>query len=255
MKTSVLAGACAAILLAASAASVQAQPAPDAPGGMGMGGMGPGQMMRATTLNISAFGEVKLAPDMATISLGVQSVAPTAADAMAQNARHMSQVVGALRKAGIDGKDIQTSGLNLNAQYDYEQNKPPKLTGYQASNEVTVTVNDLGRLGPTLDSVVAVGANQINGVTFGLKDPQAASDAARLKAVQALQAKAQLYAGATGFKTGRLINLSEGGGYSPPRPLPMASFRMAAEAAPSTPVEPGQLSVRVDLNGFYELVK
>ena len=254
MKTPLLAGALTAILLAASVSAVQAQPAPDAAGGMGPGGMGPGMMMRATTLNISAFGEVKLAPDMASISLGVQTQAPSAADAMTQNARSMSQVVAALKRAGIDGKDLQTSGLNLNAQYAYEQNVPPRLTGYQASNQVTVQVNDLGKLGPTLDAVVAVGANQINGVTFGLKDPQAASDAARLKAVQSLQAKAQLYAGATGFRTGRLMNLSEGGGYSPPRPMPMMAMRMA-EAAPSTPVEAGELSVRVDVSGLYELVK
>ena len=248
MKTCAFAGACAAILLAASAA--QAQPAPDGPGG----GMGLGMMMRATTLNISAFGEVKLAPDMATISLGVQTQAPTAAAAMAENARAMSQVVSALMKAGIDGKDIQTSGLNLNAQYDYEQNKPPHLNGYQASNQVTVSVNDLGKLGPTLDAVVVVGANQINGVTFGLKDPQAANDAARLRAVQALQAKAQLYAGATGFHGERLVNLSEGGGYSPPRPMAMYAVRAEA-AAPSTPVEAGELSVRVDVSGLYELTK
>ena len=253
MKTIPLAGALAAVLLAASAVAVQAQPAPDG-SAMAHDGMGPGMMMRATTLNISAFGEVKLAPDMASISLGVQTQAPSAAEAMAQNARSMSQVVAALKRAGIDGKDIQTSGLNLNAQYAYEQNIPPRLTGYQASNQVTVQVNDLGKLGPTLDAVVAVGANQINGVTFGLKDPQAASDAARLRAVQALQAKAQLYAGATGFRAGRLINLSEGGGYSPPRPMQMMAMRVA-EAAPSTPVEAGELSVRVDVSGLYELVK
>ena len=247
MKTSALAGACAAILLAAGAA--QAQPAPDGPGG----GMGP-HMTRPTTLNISAFGEVKLAPDMATISLGVQTQAPTAAAAMAENARAMSQVVSALKKAGIEGKDIQTSGLNLNAQYDYEQNKPPHLNGYQASNQVTVSVNDLGKLGPTLDAVVVVGANQINGVTFGLRDPQAANDAARLRAVQALQAKAQLYAGATGFHGERLVNLSEGGGYSPPRPMAMYAVRAEA-AAPPTPVEAGELSVRVDVSGLYELTK
>ncbi len=211
-------------------------------------------MWRATTLNLSAYGETKADPDMASISLGVQTTGRTAAQAMGDNARRMSQVTAALRQAGVSAKDIQTSGLNLNAQYDYQQNLPPKLTGYQASNQVTITVYDLGRLGPIIDAVVADGANQVNGISFGLKDPTEAENAARLKAVQALQAKAQLYAGATGMHVGRLVNLSEGGGYVP-SPRPVAMYRMAASAAPQTPVEPGQLSVRIDVSALYELQK
>jgi uncharacterized protein YggE len=173
---------------------------------------------------------------------------------MADNARRMSEVVAALKRAGIEAKDIQTSGLNLAPQYAYEQNKPPRLTGYQASNQLTVTVNDLARLGPSLDAVVAAGANQVNGVGFGLKDAKAAEDAARLKAVQALQAKAQLYAGATGYKVARLVNLSEGGGFVPPRPVPMLAARMVAQDA-GTPVEAGQLNVRIDVSATYELAR
>lgn len=252
MKTPALAGALALTLLGATALSASApfaaaQAAPDAAADAAF---------RATTLSVSAFGEVKAAPDMATISLGVQTHAPTAAQAMADNASRMNQVVAALKKGGIEAKDIQTSGLNLNAEYAYEQNKPPRLTGYQASNQVTVTVNDLARLGPALDAVVAAGANQVNGVSFGLKNPGAAEDQARLKAVQALQAKAQLYAGATGHRVLRLVNLSEGGGYSPPVPVPM--FRrgaVLAQAAEATPVEPGQIGVRVDVSATYELAK
>ncbi len=103
--------------------------------------------------------------------------------------------------------------------------------------------------------MVAVGANQINGVSFGLKDPQAAEDAARVKAVKALQARAQLYAGATGLRLVRLVNLSEGGGYAPP-PVQFAKTMMrSADAAAPTPVEPGQLTVRIDVSGIYELAR
>ncbi len=246
MKTSLLSGAIAAALLSASALAAPAAYAQP---------MAAADAFRATTLSLSAFGEVKATPDMASISLGVQTQAPTAAQAMADNAQRMSQVVAALKHAGIEAKDIQTSGLNLGAQYAYEPNVPPRLTGYQASNQVTVIVNDLGKLGRTLDAVVAVGANQVNGVSFGLKSPQAAEDAARLKAVQALAAKAQLYAGATGYRLDRLVNLSEGGGYTPPRPLPMFAARSAmAEAAP-TPVEAGELDIRIDVTAVYELTK
>ena len=249
MKTSsparLVAGAFAAALQCASAAAALAQTGSDA---------GQDAMFRATTLNISAFGEVRAAPDQASISLGVQTLAPTAAQAMSQNADQMTRVIAALKRGGIEAKDIQTSGLSLSAQYAYEQNKPPRLTGYQASNQVAVTVRDLKRLGPALDSVVASGANQINGVSFGLSDPRAAEDEARLKAVQALQAKAQLYAGATGYPLSRLVNLSEGGGYSPPQPRPLAAMAFKVDAS-STPVEAGEMSVRVDVSGLYELTR
>ncbi len=252
MNSPILAGALAALLLTSAAAAAPAQPAPSALGGPAMT---PGLMYRTTSLNISATGEVKAAPDMAGISLGVQSQAPTAAEAMSQNAARMTRIVAALKRAGAADKDIQTQGLNLSAQYAYEQNVPPRLTGYQASNEVTISVYDLARLGQTLDAVVAVGANQINGVSFGLKDPHAAEDAARLKAVQALQAKAQLYAGATGLRVGRLVNLNEGSNiFQPPRPQAMAAFR-TAQAAPSTPVEAGELDISVTISGVFELEK
>src|SRR5690606_30642834 len=114
-------------------------------------------MFRATTLNLSAYGETKVAPDMATITLGVTTEAPTAAAAMQANAAQMSRVIAALKKAGLADRDIQTSQLNLSPQYRYEQNEAPKLVGYQASNQVTLTVRDLGRLGQVVDATVAAG--------------------------------------------------------------------------------------------------
>jgi uncharacterized protein YggE len=211
-------------------------------------------VFRATTLSLSAFGETKIAPDQATITLGVSVQAPTAAAAMAQNRTRMNATIAALKAQGIAERDIQTSGLNLNPQYVYEQNKPQRLTGYQAANDVTITVRDLAKLGTVVDAVVAAGANQINGIAFGLANPRAAEDAARKAAVQALSAKAALYAEATGTRLVRLVNLSEGGGYTPQPPRPM--FRMAAmaDAAP-TPVQPGELSVRIDVTGMYEVAK
>lgn len=207
----------------------------------------------ATTLSISAEGQVKAAPDQASISLGVQTTAPTAAQAMGDNAARMTQVIAALRRQGLESRDVQTSGLSLQARYDYPQGKAPELTGYQASNQLTVTVNELAKLGPVLDAATASGANQIDGVSFGLRDPQGAEDQARLKAVKALQAKAELYAGAAGRHVDRLVNLSESGGV---QPLPFAPkmMAMAARAVP-TPVEPGELTVRIEVNGLYELTR
>ena len=211
---------------------------------------------KATTFSLSAFGETHVAPDMATINLGVQTEAMTAGEALKANGLRMNQVMTALKKAGIAERDIQTSNLNLNAQYAYEQNQPPKLTGYQASNQVTITVRDLKKLGATVDATVGAGANTINGISFGLANPQIAEDAARLEAVKALQAKAELYGRATGYKTVRLVNLSEGGGYSPaPPPVPMMAFSAKREMADSTSIAGGELKVRIDVSAVYEVTK
>lgn len=210
-------------------------------------------MFRATTLNVSAYGETRIAPDMATITFGVMTQAGAAAEAMAANRTRMNAVAQALRNAGIADRDIQTSGLNLSPQYEYEQNQPPRLVGYQASNQVTVTARDLNTLGRTVDAVVGAGVNQINGITFGLQNPRGAEDEARRAAVQSMAAKAELYAQATGHRVLRLVNVSEGGGVVPVnRPVMM---RMAADMAESAPtnIEPGELRVRIDVSGMYEL--
>lgn len=246
MKTLMRAAAVGLLLSATAVPAALAQAAPPAAD----------SLFRATTLNLSAYGETKVAPDMASISLGVMTEGKTAAEAMQANATRMSAVMASLRKAGIADKDIQTSNLNLNPQYKYQENQPPLLIGYQASNNVTITVHDLKRLGAAVDASVNAGANQVQGISFGLEDPTAAENAARAAAVKALVAKADLYAQATGYKVSRLVSLSEGGGYTPAPPMPMAAFaakRMESDAG--TSVSGGQLSVRIDISGLYELTR
>lgn len=245
MKTLFRAAALGALIVAGSAGATLAQTAPVSAADT---------VFRATILSLSASGEVSRRPDMATISTGVQTEAPTAAEALRLNATRMTQVIAALKKGGIADRDIQTSGLNLSPQYVYQENLPPKLTGYQATNQVTIVVRDLTKLGLAVDAVVDAGANSVGGIGFGLQDSDAAEDAARLDAVKALQAKADLYAKAMGYRVARLVTLSEGGGYSPPSPVPMlAMARM--DKAESTPVEAGELKVRIDINATFELVK
>jgi len=210
-------------------------------------------MAAQPALNLSAYGEVRVAPDMATITFGVQTEAATAQAAMADNARRMQEVFAALSRAGIADRDIQTSGLNLSAQYDYVENQPPRLRGYQASNQVTVIINDLTKVGTTADAVVGAGVNQINGISFGLKDPKAAEDQARVLAVRALQDKARLYAQALGVELGGIRSLNEGGGYTPQPPMPMYAARMAMADSASTPVAAGEMTVRIDITGTYDL--
>jgi uncharacterized protein YggE len=239
-------GALASALLAAAIALPAAA--------QGVGADTADSAFRATTMSLSAVGETKVTPDLATITLGVQTDAATAAGALSANAAQMTKVVAALKKAGIADRDIQTSNLSVNPQYVYEQNQPPKLNGYQASNQVTIQVRDLARLGQTVDATVGAGATNVGGISFGLQDPQAAEDKARLDAVKALQAKADLYARATGYKIVRLVNLGEGGGYTPAPPMPMM-MRANMAKADSSPVAAGELSVRIDVSATYEMAK
>ena len=212
-------------------------------------------MFKATTFNLSATGETRVAPDIASINLGVMTEGKTAADALAANATRMTAVMASLKKAAIAEKDIQTSNLSVNPQYRYVENQAPVLIGYQVSNQVTVAVRDLKKLGAAVDATVNAGANQVNGISFGLADPSAAENAAREAAVRALSAKADLYAQATGYRVLRLVTLSEGGGYTPQPPMPMAAMAMRSEAKDSSPVSGGELNIRIDISAIYELTR
>lgn len=204
-----------------------------------------------TTLTISAEGRVTRAPDIAEVSGGVVTSAPTAAAAMAENASRMTAVVAAVKKAGIADRDIQTSGLNLQPQYRYENNQPPVLTGYQVTNTVSLRLRKIGEAGRLLDTLVGVGANQINGPNFSVDSADAALDEARVAAVAMARTRAQLYAQAAGLRIKRIVSISEGGAIEPgPRPMMMARA-MKMEAAP--PVEPGEVALGVNVTMVFEL--
>ncbi|MEJ0060905.1 MAG: SIMPL domain-containing protein [Terricaulis sp.] len=205
-----------------------------------------------TILSISAEGKVEGAPDLGTISLGVMTEAPTAAAALQENANRMTALTRALRAAGLAERDIQTSNLSVNPQYQYGENVPPRITGYQASNNVTAKVRDLSRLGRVVDAAVAAGGNTVNGVSFGFQNPEVSLDAARTDAIAQATRRAELYARALNLRIHRVISVSEGGGYAAPMPMPvMMMARDSAQA--STPVSPGEISTTSSVNVVYEL--
>lgn len=246
MKSLFRAAGLSALILAGSAAAAAAQTSP----------VVADTMFRATTLNLSAYGETKVVPDMATISLGVQTDAPTAEAAIRENANKMSRVIAALKRGGLSDREIQTSNLSLSPQYVYQENLPPRLTGYQASNQVIVTVRELNRLGTIVDATVNAGADNVGGISFGLDDPTSAENAARLEAVTALNSKAELYARAMGYRVARLVTMTEGGGYSPvPPPMPYATMAAKREMDVATQISPGEMKVRVDASATYELTR
>ena len=213
------------------------------------------QTSTLTQLNLSAEGVVKAAPDMAMITFGVLNQAKNAKSAMAANSERMNAVFAALKAQGITEKNIQTTGISLNAQYAYPANHGPVLKGYQASNQVSVRVEDLKNLGGSIDAVIAAGINQVDGISFGLKDPSKSQDEARRQAVATLMGRARLYADSLGLKIKRVANVTEGGGYQPqPMNMPMARMSMAAEAAP-TPVAPGEMSINMTISATFDLEK
>ena len=207
------------------------------------------------TLTLSAEAEVQAAPDIADIGAGVVTQAADAQAALAANSTQMTRVVAALRKAGIADRDIQTSGLNLQPQYRYEQNQAPILTGFQASNRVQVTLRDIKGSGKVIDTLVKEGANQIDGPNFRIDKPEPLLDKARAEAVRKARARAELYAQAAGLKVKRITSISEGFQQRPPMPMPrMASadsIQVSAAAAP--PVAPGEVGLVAQVTMTFEL--
>ena len=211
------------------------------------------QPISGTRLDISATGEVNRVPDVAIISTGVVTRAARATAAIQQNAARMERVRAALKRAGIADKDIQTSSINLNPEYRYEQNKSPILTGYTASNQVSVRFRDIAKTGEILDVLVAEGANQINGPSLTIDKPEEALDEARLKAIANGRARADLYARALGMRVARLLSVSEAGGYAVPPPMPMYARVEAMAADASTKIDPGEQKVQVSVSMSFEL--
>jgi uncharacterized protein YggE len=204
-----------------------------------------------TRLDVSADGEVTRAPDIATLGAGVVTQSSSAAAAMADNAKKMATTIAALKRAGVADKDIRTSSLSLQPQYRYADNQPPAITGYQASNQLTVTFRDIQRAGPILDALVAAGVNQISGPDFALEHPDAALDEARAQAMQKARAKADVYARAAGLAIKRIVAIGESGGYAPPSPRPM--MLAMARAKEATDLQPGEEKIGVTVNVTFEL--
>ena len=204
-----------------------------------------------TLLSVSAQGQARRAPDLATVSAGVITQAADGNAAMRQNAEQMNRVLAAIKAAGVADRDVQTSGIGLNPQYRYEENQAPRITGYQASNTVSVKLRDIARMGKVLDALVASGANQVNGPSFGIEDPEPLYDQARLQALEAARARAGTYARALDLRVRRIVSISEGGA-AMPVPMPRMAM-MKADAYESTPVAPGESSVSVNLEVVFEL--
>ncbi len=198
-----------------------------------------------TLLDVVAEGRVNRVPDIAVIRAGVVSQGATAAEALSANARQMASVLTALKGAGIADRDIQTATISLSPQYRYAENQPPVITGYQASNSVSVKFRDIARSGTILDTLVKQGANQIDGPSLTIDAVDAAMDEARVDAVKRARERAALYARALGMRVDRILMVSEGSDGGAPGPVPQMMVR--AEAKDSTQIAPGEQQVSANV--------
>ncbi len=204
------------------------------------------------TISLTGHGEVRTTPDIASLSMGVFTNATTATAALEANNVAMRKVLDALKTAGIATKDIQTSNLMVNPRYEPrpDESGQTQAAGFDASNNVSVIIRDLNAIGKILDKVVSAGANQVNGISFGVEDDVPKLDEARKLAVKEARRKAELYAAAAGVSLGNVITLSEGGSYQPP---PGALFRARAQEASDVPIAQGEQVLAVDVNMTWEI--
>ena len=233
--------------LAPTAASAQEVPGP-----------APAMAPTNTLLTVNAEGRATRAPDVAVFSAGVASTGATAGQALSANAANMNRVIAALERAGVASRDIQTSNLSLNPVYAEPRRLPngtveqgtPRITGYQVSNQVTVKQRNLDQFGKVIDTLVAAGANQVNGPSFQVDNGDTATDEARVDAIRRARDRAELYTRAAGLRIVRILTIGETVGYAPPVPM----YRMAvAQAAAATPIAPGEVALNVNVTVQFEL--
>jgi uncharacterized protein len=206
------------------------------------------------TLTVQGHAEVSGTPDSATISAGVTSAGKTAAAALSANASAMNEVFAALKRQGIEDKNIQTSSLSVEPQYAPVNNggsDRQRIVGYDATNQVTVTIDHVGNVGRTVDALVAAGANQMNGIGFAIHDPKPLMAEARAQAVDDAIARAEVLAKAAHVSLGPILSIEDG---IVERPHPLYAMRAMAAAAPApSPVAPGEQSVVADVTIVWEI--
>ncbi|WP_231844926.1 SIMPL domain-containing protein [Methanocella arvoryzae] len=222
---------------------------------------------KAGTINVNGHGTVYSEPDVAKVTIGVITEAATSTQAMADNANKMSSVVAGIKSVGIPDRDIQTATISVEPEYASENPSnsamiypPPakqNITGYKATNTVTVTVRDLSKVGGVIDAATSAGSNEIQGVTFMLSDERQSRvyQEALQKAIMDGAAKAKNISSAAGITDYKLKSVSESGpGY------PVYSYEgaggamMARAAAAPTPVSTGEIKVEASVSMRYTFV-
>ncbi|MGI9486823.1 MAG: SIMPL domain-containing protein [Geminicoccaceae bacterium] len=199
-------------------------------------------------ITVTGRAEAQAVPDIATMSIGVETEAKTPGEALTENAERMTAVMSRLENAGIAKKDMRTSQLGIWPVFA-EHPQPEKTVGYRASNQLTVTIRDIDRLGSILDKAVADGANSVNGPTFSIADPEPLLIAAREAAVRDAIAKAERYASAADVELGPVISIDEAGGGGP-----VFARQMRAESMDAfSPIAPGETTIAASVTMTFAI--
>jgi uncharacterized protein YggE len=199
---------------------------------------------------VSGTGRVSVAPDIADLRLGVAVTRPTVDAARAEAATTMDAILAAVDAAGVPRRDVRTALLSVQPRYDYRDNRPPTLTGYELANVVEVTVRDLERLGDVVDGTLGAGATSMDSLSFRVADPAPAEREARILAMAAARGRADVLAEAAGLTITGVTGIVEGIAVPPPGPR-MKAERMMLAADAATPVEAGSQEVSVSVTVSY----
>jgi uncharacterized protein YggE len=204
---------------------------------------------------VASHAESKIAPDRATIQIAVQTQAPTAAAAAAENARKQEAVIAALKSLGLTSSQISTTGYNVYPEQRYEPNRTPVITGYNVTNTLLVDVRKLDQVGPVIDAALAKGANSISSLQFVASNTDEARRQAIASAIEKARLDAEAAARSAGGSLGGLLEVNIGA-YSapPPRPVFRAAVTQMAEVAPPTPINPSEETVSVDVTTRWRFV-
>lgn len=214
---------------------------------------------KTARINVTGEGRVFVAPDMATLTMGVVSEAETAQQALEENNTKMAAVINAMKAEGIASKDLQTANFNIQPKMVYdrpkngEEQKPPRIVGYRVSNDLSVLVRDLKLVGTVLDTSIGLGINSGGNIRFGNEDPKEVISKARTAAMLDARDRAETLVSAIGAGLGKIIEINESS--FRPQPVPMAKGRMMADAAfaESVPVEAGENAYSVSVSVSWEI--
>jgi uncharacterized protein YggE len=213
------------------------------------------------TINVMGSGTISLAPDMAIVNLGVLREGKTAREALTANNTAMAEIIATMKAEGIEDKDLQTANFLIQPQYVYDQpkvgeeQKPPRIVGYTVSNDLTIRIRNLEKIGEILDASVSLGANSGGNIQFTNDDPKEAIDKARAQAMMDAKSRAETLTKAAGVSLGKLLSINES--FSAPSPIPMAKTRMMADAAmaESVPIEGGENSYNITISASWEIAQ
>ncbi len=202
-------------------------------------------------ISITGTASIDATPDLATVNAGVESTAPTARDALTANSRKMNAVFDAIKALGIEDRDVGTSNFNISQHWRHgpDGSKPD---GYRVSNQVSLRLRDVSRVGEVLDALTTAGVNQAGNIRFEVENADTLLDDARAEAVAKARKRAELYAAAAGVSLGKVMSISEGGFRPGPQPQYAA---MEARMASAPPIAPGEQKLSVSVTLTWALVE